>query len=441
MSETPRHRLTGQGPYPIRPGNDVRPLIDGEPVFRRIGDVVESAQFSVWVTVAFLRDGFELPDGRGSFFDVLDRAAGRGLDVRVVFWRPTEELVGWRDVTFWGAPEHLARLEACDPRVLVRWDRSPTRACQHQKSWLVDAGRAESVAFVGGLNLNPQSVVAPGHRSGRDRQVHDVYVELHGPATTDVHHNFVERWNHATEATRTGGHPLELAAMPPPSPTPAVPPRGDSVVQIQRTMPFGERAIFDQYRHAIASAERSIYIENQAIDVPAVLRCLRDALERGVEIVAIVPSEPDELGRGRELSLNALRMLGRFEHFTLAGLALSDGDVARRDVYVHSKVMLVDDEWATIGSCNLHAWSLFGNAELNASFWDPTVVRRLRCDLFAEHLDEQTAHLEPDAAHRRFRAIAQRNRSLWESGSTWRGLALELDPGAYARQRFGPADD
>lgn len=36
--------------------------------------------------------------------------------------------------------------------------------------------------------------------------------------------------------------------------------------------------------------------------------------------------------------------------------------------------MLVDDAWATIGSCNLHSSSLFGKIEMNASL-DPEVVR------------------------------------------------------------------
>jgi cardiolipin synthase A/B len=38
-----------------------------------------------------------MPDGGGSFFDVLDRAVARGLDVRVIFWRPNcEDVHGGR---------------------------------------------------------------------------------------------------------------------------------------------------------------------------------------------------------------------------------------------------------------------------------------------------------------------------------------------------------
>lgn len=78
--------------YPIRMGNSVRPLIDGEAAFRRICEAIEAAQLSVWLTVAFIAPEFQMPDGRGSLFDVLDRAAERGLDVRALFWRPNPEL-------------------------------------------------------------------------------------------------------------------------------------------------------------------------------------------------------------------------------------------------------------------------------------------------------------------------------------------------------------
>ena len=75
--------------YPLRGGNQVTPLVDGEPAFRRICEALEAARASAWVTVAFLERGVQMPDGRGSFFDVLDRAVGRGVDVRVIFWRHT----------------------------------------------------------------------------------------------------------------------------------------------------------------------------------------------------------------------------------------------------------------------------------------------------------------------------------------------------------------
>jgi phosphatidylserine/phosphatidylglycerophosphate/cardiolipin synthase-like enzyme len=64
--------------YPLRTGNAVRPLIDGVPTFRRIGEAIDEAKHSVWLTVAYYAPDFRMPDGRGSLFDVLDRATARG---------------------------------------------------------------------------------------------------------------------------------------------------------------------------------------------------------------------------------------------------------------------------------------------------------------------------------------------------------------------------
>lgn len=414
----------------------MRPLVDGEPAFRRICEAIEGAHHSVWTTVTFLWATFVMPSGQGSFFDVLDRAAERGLDVCVLFWRPGEELAEWRGNAFWGSSDHLASLEEQTPRIRVRWDRGQLGFCQHQKSWLVDAGHETAVGFVGGINLNPHSVVSPGH-SGEGHN-HDVYVEIAGPSTVDIQRNFVQRWNEASDRTRSDGLWGNGADLNLPLPGIAPPERGSSVVQIQRTRGGldAERTIFEQYRIAIAAARRSIYLENQAVTVPAIVTSLQEALERGVEVVVLVPGEPEPLpdtDTTRQL-LDARAALGAFQNFTLAGLAGLGDDGQRKHVYVHSKLMLVDDEWATIGSCNLHAASLFGNAEINASFWDPNIVRHLRCRLFEEHLGENTEDLKDLASLRHFGQVARENRRRWDAGeATWAGIAFSFDPAVWGR--------
>jgi phosphatidylserine/phosphatidylglycerophosphate/cardiolipin synthase-like enzyme len=102
--------------------------------------------------------------------------------------------------------------------------------------------------------------------------------------------------------------------------------------------------------------------------------------------------------------------------------------------YVHAKLMLVDDVWATIGSCNLHANSLSGHSELNVSIWDRTVVRELRCALLAEHLGVDTGDLDDRAALRLYQTIARANSRKMEAGQfDWQGLAFALPPEAYGK--------
>ncbi|MBM7786574.1 phospholipase D-like domain-containing protein [Tenggerimyces flavus] len=390
--------FVASGSYPVREGNLVRPLVDGIPAFGRICAAVDAAEHRVWVTVCFLWDSFRLPDGR-TFHELLGSAVDRGVDVRVLAWLPGD------------STENV--LEPAAARVPTRWDRAHPGMAQHQKSWLVD-----DAGFVGGMNLNPHTVVSPDHR-GQD-QYHDVYVEITGPATYDIAHNFVQRWNGATE------HEPGDLQLPDAVPSPA----GTIPVQIQRTLP-PERSIFDQYVRAFADARRSIYLENQFLEDPEIVGCLEAALARGVEVVAVLPGEPPRTRHGPDF-LDRRGALGDHPNFHLAGLAGVGADGQRKHVYVHSKVMLVDDAWATIGSANFHAGGMYGSAEMNASFHDPETVRALRHQLFAEHLGES---MKNDVnALRLFGQRAQENRRRWDTGDhDWQGLAFALDPRTYGR--------
>jgi cardiolipin synthase A/B len=440
------------GSYPMRPGNLVRPLVDGEPAFRRICEAIELARQSVWVTVTFMWAIFKMPDCRGTAFDMLDRAAARDIDVRLIFWRPDAE-TGWlRRNAFWGSPAHIGSLDSRRSGVKIRWDRAHPGFCQHQKSWLIDAGAENETAFVGGINLNPHSIVAPGHNG--EGHNHDVYIELAGPATVDVHHNFVQRWNEASERLAEDGRWGAGSGTNLQFPVRVPPHRGTAVVQIQRTMrqgryfdtqatpegqsfeiAWGEQSNFDQYCAAINAARRSIYIENQAVDVPEIVDCLKRALQRGVELVLLMPAERDvslQISPERLAFLEARAQLGTYKNFMLAGIAGIGADGRRKSIYVHAKLMLIDDEWATVGSCNLHRFSLFGNGEMNVAFSDPAIVRSLRCELFCEHLNHNTSGMDDRSAVHLFRKIGRENRRKLEAGDhAWQGLAFELDLATY----------
>jgi len=444
------------GSYPTRAGNAVRPLVGVTPAFRRIGEAVEAARHSVWVTVAFLAPGFRMPEERGSVFDLLDRAVARGVDVRVLFWRPDPETSGYGP-TFAGTEADREMLRGRGSRFRARWDRAQLGCCQHQKSWLIDAGCESETAFVGGINLTARSDSVPPGGVGSHHS-HDIYVELRGPAASDVHHNFVQRWNEASERSLADGAWGHGGDEVMDFPTRLSAPQGDSLVQIQRTVHAGrysdgrpspegrswdiaggEQSVFEQYRQAIDAARRSIYIENQAIPVPAVATRIEDALRRGVEVVALLPADPEAYVRAarkdpeRTALFRQFDALGRYENFALAGIAGRNAKGGRSNVYVHGKIMLVDDAWATIGSCNLHANSLFGNTETNASFWDPSVVRALRCELLAGHLGRDTAQLDDRSALRLYRSIARDNLRRREAGDAeWEGLVFSLDPAGYA---------
>ena len=448
------------GSYPIRHGNRVRPLIDGEPAFRRICEAVDTARHSVGVTVAFLDPEFEMPDGKGSLFDVLDRAAARGMDVRAIFWRcPPLHKVS-PTAHFFGDAAQLAMLQERGSRFLARWDRAAKLYCQHQKSWLIDAGQPGEVAFVGGINLHQNSVVPPGHPlNPSGKSTHDVYVEIEGPSATDVHHNFVQRWNESSDRDHPNGlWPDASSQCDLPFPEEATPPVGDVPVQIQRTVrrgqytdstpapgsaphPIadGDYSIRDQYIRAVASARRSIYVEDQALGAPEFVEALHEALGRGVEVVFLLPVDPnEEMAAARNDPKTApfwerLHALGDHGRFTLAGIARSGEKPGEyQNSYVHAKIALIDDVWATIGSANIGNRSFYGDTELNASFWHRPTVTELRRELLLEHLERDTSDLDDVQAMRLYARLARENAERRGRGEKMQGLAFALDPQTYA---------
>ena len=454
-----------RGAYPPRASNTVRPLVDGEPAFRRIAEAVEAARASVWVTVAFIERDLALPGARGTFFDLLDRAAARGLDVRALFWRePDLDRILPGASHFGGSAAERAWLAARGARFLARWDHLP-RYCHHQKSWLIDAGRPGEVAFVGGINLDHGSIVPPGHPPVGGGvapevyvNVHDLYLELRGPAATDVHHNFVQRWNEASERDRRdGAWPDAERAGVLRFPAVTSPPAGAARAQVTRTVrpgryrdatpapgaaPFpieaGEQSVLEQYLAAIDAAARTIYLENQFLHSLDVLAHLEAALARGVAVVFLVPAVPMpeiRTARGNPRAaafFTQLEILARHPRFTLAGLAASCGGGRYEDIYVHAKAALVDDVWGTIGSTNVASRSFHADTELNVSFWDARAARALRCSLLQEHLGADTTSLDDRAALALFRDAAGTNRDRRVRGERLHGLAFALDPARYA---------
>ncbi len=128
------------------------------------------------------------------------------------------------------------------------------------------------------------------NRSGKS--THDVYVEIEGPSSSDVHHNFVQRWNEASDRDQADGlWPESSNHGDLPFPDKVALPGGEVPVQIQRTVrrgqytydtpapraerhpiAAGEFSIRDQYLSALAAARHSIYIEDKRSGLRKLLR-------------------------------------------------------------------------------------------------------------------------------------------------------------------------
>ena len=439
--------------FPVRSGNLVEPLVDGAVAFDRIAAAVEAATTSVWVCVAFLETDARFPGGRGTFFDLMDDAASRGIDVRVLFWHPEGHGVG-ADDTFGGTESSIGLLGSRSTRWQARWD-AVGRQCQHQKAWLVDAGTDAEVAFVGGINIGKSSMAGPDHAEpdpvpevvGDDSyaDVHDVHCLVRGPAATDVHDNFVMRWNGASERGREHGSwpPGETDDLP--APATRTGKLGPTTAQIQRSvlpglyeaLPAGENSVREQYLSAIAAAGDYVYIEDQILLSRVVLVALRDALERGVLVVASVPGNPmPELAAARAhpgiaAGYDALAALGAYDGFCLSA-PCARADRGYREIYVHAKTAVVDDLWATIGSTNLVFSSFQGDTEMNETFWDADVARAFRVRQVDEQGGFNSLEMDGRTAVARLIEVARGNAAIRASGGAWDGFACAIDPASWA---------
>lgn len=462
------------GAYPPRPGNALRPWVDGVPFYTRLLDAFERAHSRVWFVVSFIHRDFRFPGGQ-PLWDVLDRCAARGVDVR---------LLCWRNPSFF-MPKNLLQGDPADLEFLarrrapwkLRWDSSAPDPdhCHHQKLWVVDAGTPDEVGFAGGMTWGNSTLDRPAHDL-QPHSRHDACVELRGPCVTDLAHSFIERWNQArSDPAGPPRWPSDEGCPDLPYPAQlAVPHAGDVTAQVSRTLqpgryrqqapppgapPFdphaGESGIFYQYLAAIRAARRSVYLENQHPGEAHLLGALEDATARGVEVLLVVPGEPmAAIAREKEdvrsfhrsgrqgpaprylAEFEALGRLATSPRFTLASLARAAGPDA--EIYTHAKLCVVDGQWLTCGSANLVDLSLHADhSELNVSAWSPAVARGLLAELLAEHTGAPPDPGERDEAAwlRQARAVALDNARRRGEGLPPRGHLHALDAANYPAPR------
>lgn len=297
-------------------------------------------------------------------------------------------------------------------------------ATHHQKLCIVD----EQVAFCGGLDVNTGRVDTASH-TAKNTAWHDVQVRVDAQAAIDVHHDFVTRWNVECQAYLDFVAAANKTAMPVTLPvhTATTPlaystlkpkPSGRSLVQIQRTLSkdavvFGVVPnnevddIVRGYRGAIEQARRYIYIENQYVREPKLREWIaaRAKAAKDLVVIVVVPVAPEEVAgktidpltnqgllRQREILQGLATDLGaRFGMYSMVKRSAAPAKHATNahgsaQIYVHSKLMLIDDAWATIGSANANPRSFYVDTELNAAFHDPAVVTKLRLALWGELL-------------------------------------------------------
>ena len=189
-----------------------------------------------------------------------------------------------------------------------------------------------------------------------------------------------------------------------------------------------EHSCKEAYLIGIRAAKSYIYLENQWVADEAIWAELREAAKRNngnpdFRIVVMVPSKvlfAAGLGANQELWIGSeikdvIKASYNRDTFGMYSLVKKVQGHGEKQIYVHSKILIVDDEWAPIGSANAGGVSLEGirtgrdrpDTELSAIILDKKFATNFRKKLWEEHLGTQVnAKYQPRDADQ-FRRLAE----------------------------------
>lgn len=292
------------------------------------------------------------------------------------------------------------------PRIHTRLDAAhPTGSSHHQKIVVID----DCFAFCGGIDMTSNRWDTREHRDNDVRRRspagqryapwHDATTALEGPIAATLGELARERWKDA------GGQRLEPVSVATACwPANLASDFENVQVAVSRSMPaYKERRPILEIERVfvalIARARRFIYAENQYFASRRIAEAIARRLEEagGPEVVLVNPVashgwlEPIAMDTARARLFEALRQLDPEQRLRLYHPVTSKGE----PIYVHAKLMIVDDEILHVGSSNMNNRSMRLDTEcdvtIDASLAgnEPAAagISRIRSGLLAEHLD------------------------------------------------------
>ena len=288
------------------------------------------------------------------------------------------------------------------PRIFTKFDSAhPLGASHHQKIIVID----DQFAFCGGIDVTAERWDTRAHRDGDERRIHpsgkpygpwhDASSALQGPVAAALGELGRERWH------RAGGAPLSaITGVEPWWPDSLPVDFTDVEVGIARTMAGWNgaaeiREIENLFVDQIACARRYIYAESQYFASRRIAEAIAQRLdeENGPEIVVINPLsaqgwlEPVAMDTARARLVAALQHRDKWGRFRI----YHPQTIGGQGIYVHSKMMIIDDRTLRIGSANMNNRSLGLDTECDVTLTaakpeDERCIALIRDGLLAEHL-------------------------------------------------------
>ena len=400
----------GETCWRIARADRVAVIVDADAYFRCVKDAILQARHSVlligWdftTDIGLDRDD-PAPGVPNTLGGLLNHAAAhnKNLDIYLLRWDLAFLRAPFRGTT----PLFLLNLIA-HPRLHFHLDsHHPSEGCHHQKIAVID----DAIAFCGGIDITVGRWDTPAHLDDDPRRVtpdgtphgpwHDVTTAVDGEAAKALGELARQRW-FLGEGRR----------IEPPPPGQVRWPEGLRAefhgvdVAIARTEPRydGQPEVHEieaLYLAAIRAAQRCIYLESQYFSASIIANAVLDRLREpgGPEVVVVNPHEmegwleEETMGTSRAVLVERLRAADHENRFRIYTPVTEEG----RDIYVHAKVLVVDDTLLRVGSSNINNRSLGLDTEcdlaVEARPGEPHLeevrhaILQVRDALLAEHL-------------------------------------------------------
>jgi len=327
--------------FPLRPllrGNKLELLKDGTSAYPRMLEDIKKAEHSIRMQSFIIMND---PVGK-AIFDALEERAEKGVDVKVQYDSFGSFKASFSYFFHRYVKKKLRNLtiRPFSPfNILTPW-RIQLR--NHRKLLIIDG----KIAYIGGINISEENVKMK--KLPRRKHIHDLHCRITGPAVAAFQMAFLKDWVYSTRS--------KLIAEELPYDFPPQQEEGSSLVRVVDSGPGqnyqGSKNVFFA---AAATAKKSLWILTPYF-VPgrSYIQALAMTAARGVDVRVIVPQNNNH-------PFVALATQSFYRLLLFAGIRVFE----KRGDFSHAKAMLVDSEWAFMGSSNCDVRSFRLNFELD----------------------------------------------------------------------------
>ncbi|TCP29740.1 cardiolipin synthetase 2 [Scopulibacillus darangshiensis] len=321
------------GQHPVSFTTETKVLTNGEATFKEIIDAIKRAKHHVHLEYYIVRND----DIGTKLKEALIERMSEGVEVRFLYdavgsWRLSKKYI--KELEEAGAeiiPFFPVKLPVLNHKINFR---------NHRKIVVIDG----SIGFMGGLNVGDE-YLGKNPSFGFWRDTH-LFVKGEGVKSLQV--IFLQDWYYMTGQAITDHSYFEVK-----------PAQGDhfGAVQMVSSSPYSEwEVIKSLFFSMITSAKRAIWIASPyLIPDDDILSALKIAALSGIDVKILVPNRPD-----KRIVFYASHSY--FPDLLEAGVRIFEYE----EGFMHSKVVIVDHELASIGTSNMDMRSFHLNFEVNA---------------------------------------------------------------------------